>query len=458
MDAPTLASKKLVRPALLTIALYFSVIVIAMITTAKPAQASGTVNASVLYWGGTSNSGYDCTGMTSLGAVQSCELAKRNKWLADDLSYLNGFPNATPKPLTCATAVLTDSGPSNPYVDVFEIAFYRGAYNVGGFWIPINYLFCDGPRIDHYFINTSLTCPANSAPTGSTCTCDNSYVPGPDGKSCVPEPYTIALSGLGGEVLPTRTRAAYAEVIKSDGSPKSGAAISLLLTVVPENGDPIRAEHVGRVSPNGGSTGADGRLNFEFIAPLAGGTHTIAASCPTCTNIYAEGTITVPGCPEPPLTSPPFTDPVAAGFENGNRWRPDRLSTAPQNNYQTKLACVEAAITAAGGTSTGTSAYRPFQYQQHLYEIVNKDVTLNSRYMTAHPECQTLRAQVTQEMTTGHGLGPNQLVAIPGTSRHESGTAFDLTPPGLTAAQRAEVYAGCGVTNTAVASERWHTQ
>lgn len=126
-------------------------------------------------------------------------------------------------------------------------------------------------------------------------------------------------------------------------------------------------------------------------------------------------------------------------------------------DYQTKLACVQGAITAAGGTYTLTSAYRPTQYQQHLFEIVRKDFDLNTDVMSAHPECQTLRAQVTQEMT-GHALGYNQLVATPGTSRHESGTAFDLTPHGLTDAQLVPIYAGCGVSHTAVSSEPWHVQ
>src|SRR3989338_3750736 len=145
------------------------------------------------------------------------------------------------------------------------------------------------------------------------------------------------------------------------------------------------------------------------------------------------------------MDTPPFSAPVAQGFENGNRWRPDLLTA----DYQTKLACVQNAITVAGGTYTGTSAYRPFQYQQHLFEIVDKDYDLDTDYIVAHPECQALRNKVTGEMG-GHGLKFNQLVADPGTSRHESGTAFDLTPYGLTDAQLAPIYAGCGVSHTAV--------
>jgi hypothetical protein len=297
-------------------------------------------------------------------------------------------------------------------------------------------------------------CPAHASGTPPSCVCDAGYKFDAAGTSCIPEQYTIALSGLGGVVMPTKTRAAYAQVTTSTGAPKSGVNVDLLLTVEPENGGPVLASNVGWLTPNGGATDANGKLSFVFTAPVAGGTHTITADCPSCTNRYAQGTIRVPGCPIPPLSAPPFTDPVATGFENGNRWRPDLLTA----DYQTKLACVQNAITAAGGTSTPGSAYRPAQYQQHFYEIINTDLALiRPGYMTAHPECQALRSQVTGEMT-GHGLQSGQDVALPGTSRHESGTAFDLTPHGLTNAQLTPIYTGCGVSHTAAPSEPWHVQ
>ena len=302
-------------------------------------------------------------------------------------------------------------------------------------------------------------CPANMA--GNPCACNENYAPNPAGAGCVLEQYSIALHGLGVTVLPNTTlRTAYAQVTKSDGSPKSGAQVSLLLTVVPENNAPIRAEHVGRVSPNGGSTGSDGRLNFAFAAPAAGGTHTITASCPTCTNFLTEGTITVPGCPEPPLTE--LTDQVAIDFDNsvGGRWRPDRLTA----DYQNKLACVEREIRAKHGTSTGTSAYRPNEYQRHLYEVIKKDVKLDTDYMAAYPACRALRDEITHEMgpetgsPPGHHLQYDQPVARPSRSHHEAGEAFDLTPHGLTDAQMVEVYTTCHVTHIAVPTEPWHVQ
>jgi hypothetical protein len=155
---------------------------------------------------------------------------------------------------------------------------------------------------------------------------------------------------------------------------------------------------------------------------------------------------------------PPLTDPAAKDFDNnvGSRWRPDLLTT----DYQKKLKCVEDEITARGGSYVGTSAYRPEQYQRHLYEIVQKDKQLYPGYMATHPECQSLRDTITQEMgpPPGHDLKPGQPVALPGKSRHESGEAFDLTPSDLTDVQLAPIYSDCGVTHIVVHNEPWHVQ
>jgi hypothetical protein len=437
----------------LIVALCFLLAAILAMAMIRPAHASGTVNASTLYYGGGTSSGYDCTGTTSLEAVQSCELAMHDKWFANDLAYLSTFTGAS---VSCPAAALADSGPSGPYVDVFSIAYYRAAHSVGGFWIPVYYVYCDGPKVDNFYIATQLACPANSAPTGSTCTCNDTYVPDTSLTQCVPEPLTVALGGLGGEVMPAKTLDAYALVTTSSGSPKSGAQVILSLDVIPELKGQLPVTYTGTLNIYGGATGADGRLNFTFTAPVAGGEHIITAGCVGCTNV-AQGTIKVPGCPESPLTK--LTDPIAIDFDNNphNRWRPDGLTT----DYQSKLACVQCEITARHGTYTGTSAYRPTQYQQHLYEIVDKDFKLSRPgYMNAHPECQALKDEVTQEMgpSPGHGLKRKQKVAESGSSRHESGAAFDLTPSGLTDAQLTEVYTTCHVTHTAVPSEPWHTQ
>jgi hypothetical protein len=297
-------------------------------------------------------------------------------------------------------------------------------------------------------------CPANMS--GTPCVCNAGFVPNPAGPGCILETYTISLViPPPTEIMAGASKSAYAQVNKRDGAPKNGANVDLFLNVVPELAGQLPVTYTGILRPDSGPTDVDGRLDFEFIAPQAGGTHTITAICTNCTN-QATGKIKVSGCPIPPLSAPPFTDPVAQGFENGNRWRPDRLTA----DYQTKLACVQREITARRGTYTGTSAYRPTEYQRHLYEVIKTDVKLDIDYMLAHPECQALRNQVTREMgpSPGHGLGYDQPVAEPGSSRHESGAAFDLTPSGLTDAQLIEVYTTCHVTHTAVPGEPWHTQ
>jgi len=433
--APTNNARNFARPAIQSIAVLI-LIVISMVVMPRPAKASGIVSpTSIVYWVGDQDHQNSCMGLSSIAAIQSCQLAK--------YSFANHYCGAR----------LTDYGTLNGNTNAFSITPVYG-WGLWGGPLICTPSFSGTPY--YYWVVAVSTCPphASAQHAAVTCTCTDPYKPDPSGTSCIlSEQYSIALHGLGGVVMPTKTRAAYAEVIKSDGTHKSGVHVDLELTVEPENGEPIRAEYVGSISPNGGSTDADGRLDFTFTAPLAGGLHTITASCTGCTNNPVSGTIKVPGCPVPPLTAPPFTDPVAAGFENGNRWRPDLLT----GDYPAHLTCVENAITTAGGTYTPTSAYRPTQYQQHLYEIIKKDKKLDTDYMTAHPECQELRNKVTEERA-GHGLKFKQKVAEPGTSRHESGTAFDLTPSGLTEAQLTPIYAGCSVTHTAVSGEPWHVQ
>src|SRR4030067_1753588 len=95
MAAPEFDATGFVRPVLHTIALCFSSIVISSMTMIKPAQASGTVNPSVLYWGGNSASGYNCAGLTSLVAVQSCELAWDGPFLSSAFIWFNKLANTT---------------------------------------------------------------------------------------------------------------------------------------------------------------------------------------------------------------------------------------------------------------------------------------------------------------------------------------------------------------------------
>lgn len=249
-DATTCDSGKLPRPALQSLALSLSVILIAMMTMVKPAQASGTVAPIVT----TSPLTYCLWSSLNPWARPTCGLSS-----ADAACALVGLPSAPNGGCT------------------------------GGY-----YYWTAGAT-------TTSTCPANSIGTPTTdpntCTCTDPYIPNPTWTSCILETYTISLTGLGGEVLSGATRQAYAEVKTSTGSAKSGAAVTLTITVVEaDDGHPVgqhTASHIATLTPTAGTTGADGRLNFTFTAPAAGGTHTIIASCTKCSN-QATGTIVVP--------------------------------------------------------------------------------------------------------------------------------------------------------------------
>lgn len=172
-------------------------------------------------------------------------------------------------------------------------------------------------------------------------------------------------------------------------------------------------------------------------------------SCSPMGNVAWLGN--APPCPVQPLT--PLTGADAIRFENGDRWRPDRLTP----DFQAKLQCFTTGIQQAGGSYTPESAWRPTEYQSHLREIVSKDRQLNASFMRAYPQCAPIRQTVTAEMSFHH-LRTGQLVAQPGRSRHESGQAFDVTPSGLSTAQLDAIAAQCNVQRNALPSEPWHYQ
>lgn len=158
-------------------------------------------------------------------------------------------------------------------------------------------------------------------------------------------------------------------------------------------------------------------------------------------------------CPVSPL--PEMTDTDALAFEAGSRWRPDRLTA----DYQSRLACVQNAITEQGGTVTPGSAWRPTAYQAHLRAVVTKDSEIRQRANEIKdlPECAEVISEVSAEMSK-HSLRPGQAVARPGLSRHERGLAFDITPSNVTSAQINTIAQQCGVSRQAVPGEPWHFQ
>jgi len=416
MVVPALDTPRFVRPALLTIALYVLVIVVSSLTMIKPAHASGTINLATSYWGGPNGSGYNCNGMASYGAVTGCA---RTYYQFRFDSALNSFNNAPPgyyvnAPISCPSPVLTDinwPSPPPPYVGAFHVVYYNINYTYGAF--NARYLSCSAPVANDSYVYTKSTCPDHSQ-TGSPCTCDDSYVPGPDGKSCIPETYTIALSGLGVEVKPNDKLNAYAEITPSSSTNKSGVHVDLELTVEPELQGQLPITYEGTLTPKTGETDANGKLFFEFKAPVAGGIHTVHAGCTNCTNV-AEGTIKVPGCSVDDL--PPITDTEVQTFEN-NPDLSDETRLTPR--MKTELACLKTAA-AAGSPKVG-SAYRPPAYNQHLIDVWEK--WIYELKENEEPACTALKTKIHGHFQT-HKLLETQ-PPVEG-SLHTLGEAVDVT-------------------------------
>ena len=150
MNALAFAAKRLVRPALRSIAFCFSVFLISTMTMVKSAHASGTVTTAPL-WCSHEYNPASCIYSTK---EEACYAAA-----ADNPMYQY-----------------------NPFVQ------YSGGWFVGYscYGHPAAY-----PN-DHYWAQslgwlvTKASCPLNSQPTGSTtCTCNNNYVPDSTATSCV---------------------------------------------------------------------------------------------------------------------------------------------------------------------------------------------------------------------------------------------------------------------------------
>lgn len=119
-------------------------------------------------------------------------------------------------------------------------------------------------------------------------------------------------------------------------------------------------------------------------------------------------------CQVPPLTE--ITNADALSFEQGNTVNTAGLTAAMQTN----LSCLQQAATAARGTVTVNSAFRPPAYQQHLREVWDRWNDLRNR---RDPECAQLRTDVQREFQQ-HGLLLTQRPA--GSSRHTRGEAVDI--------------------------------
>ncbi len=119
-------------------------------------------------------------------------------------------------------------------------------------------------------------------------------------------------------------------------------------------------------------------------------------------------------CQIPPLTE--ITDTAALNFEAGNT-----VNTSGLNATMTAgLSCLQGAASAAGGSVTVNSAYRPPAYQAHLREVWDRWNDLRNR---RDPECANLRTEVQAEFQR-HGLLLTQRPAA--ASAHTRGEAFDI--------------------------------
>jgi hypothetical protein len=166
-----------------------------------------------------------------------------------------------------------------------------------------------------------------------------------------------------------------------------------------------------------------------------------------------EGRLSDVECPAPCPVEPlkPITDPDAIRFENGDNVRIDRLSV----NTQGRLQCLRNAIAIERppGSIVVTSAWRPQAYQDHLKEIVDKIVLINSRDNKKIPACAPIRANLEAEKLR-HGLR----TLVGRTSNHTPGNAFDATWSGVTTARLDLLASQCGLTRPFPANDPVHFQ
>lgn len=152
-DAQVLGAAKFVRPVLLlrSLAFYFLVIVVSIVTTAYPAQASGTVQPTISWT--------DPWGFTSSDPVAFC-----NGYIKDGAA-VNGavytFRSAPVDPITHIVSCYADIAPPSNLLNAY----------IGS-------------------VEPKFNCPVNSQNTsyyGTVCTCNTNFIPNSAATSCVPD-------------------------------------------------------------------------------------------------------------------------------------------------------------------------------------------------------------------------------------------------------------------------------
>lgn len=125
----------------------------------------------------------------------------------------------------------------------------------------------------------------------------------------------------------------------------------------------------------------------------------------------------------------------AAAMENGNTVTFTSSNPDIQRNLSrlsNAVVGLQEGIAALGGRATVNSAYRPYQYQRHFWEICDRRTALANN---TDAGCATLKSEVEAERVR-HGINEACVVARPtGCAPHVKGIGVDLTITGVTQAQ-----------------------
>src|SRR6266481_1198268 len=116
----------------------------------------------------------------------------------------------------------------------------------------------------------------------------------------------------------------------------------------------------------------------------------------------------ISGCAISPLTNPPFNDPKAQSFEDGNTIDTNDLTSAMQKAWSpfpagTGIPACPSGFAGLVGAGRLISAYRPPEYQSHFREIWDKWKPPGNLQSNTDPGCASIKAAVQAEFNK-HGL------------------------------------------------------
>ena len=184
MVAPVLDTTRMVRPALLTIAQYLSVIMISLMAMVKPAHADGQVDSINVYTINSGGSTNGCIAKASAAEAMQCDVDFVNRHLDAEYAQISswgGYDIAI-----CPRAVAHDLNTSNPNLYFFKVS---PIYELFAYMPPNPKIaVCTGGgETSSSIIVTPSSCPSSTY-AGFPCTCKDDYQPDPFHVSCVPVP------------------------------------------------------------------------------------------------------------------------------------------------------------------------------------------------------------------------------------------------------------------------------